>query len=93
MYTSMENNWKTMNEDIQIAEKILEIHFKNTKEIPMVVQKHIISKEGDIKIEKSKWVLDIEKMMIERHGSKQGPYFTNKILSHLIIRESLYTNT
>ena len=88
MYTSMQNNWKTMSEDIQVAQKILENHFKDNKENPMVIQKHTVTDEGNVTIERSAWVMDIEKKMVEKYGTEQGIKLTNKILSRFIIREA-----
>jgi hypothetical protein len=84
----MQNNWKTMSDDIQVAQKILETHFKDNQENPMVIQKHTVTNEGNVTIERSAWVIDIEKTMIEKHGLEQGIKLTNKILSRFIIKEA-----
>lgn len=87
LYSAMQNNWETMKEDIKIAKQILESHFKCQEASTMVIQKHTVSQEGCVKIERSEWVIDIENTMIRKHGKEKGIQLTNKIISGFIIKD------
>jgi hypothetical protein len=84
----MSYKWGSRKEDVRFAQERLMLHHDEAQSKPMGLREYVTMPEGTLKVEKSRWVIEIEEHLIEKHGSDKGQNFANKILSDFVIRDN-----
>lgn len=84
----MSHKWRSRKEDVKFAQERLMLHHDEAQTRPMGLRECTATPEGTLKIEKPRWVIEIEEHLIDKYGSDKGQDFANKILSDFVVRDN-----
>jgi hypothetical protein len=83
----MQENWPTEQEDLAIANDIIEKHIDMLDEHAELPMPRIMARlDNAVEYLTPDWMIEIAEAFDERYGLTQGDYITRRVLTHYLLR-------
>lgn len=78
-------SWSTREHDMEVAMEIIDRH-ADDDQLELGLQEITIIQEGTLEVERSGWVIELEKTFEEQYGSRKGQTIARRVLTALLLQ-------